>query len=72
MTDTADLYPLCERYYLPVYRPRRIVLERGAGSRVWDQQGREYVDFGAGIAVNALGHAHPALVAALTEQAGKL
>ena len=43
-----------------------------SGARVWDRDGREYVDFGAGIAVNALGHAHPELVAALTEQAGKL
>ena len=71
MTDT-DLHGLAERYYLPVYRPRRIVLDHGLGSRLWDRDGREYVDFGAGIAVNALGHAHPALVEALTEQAGKL
>ncbi|MEI2456632.1 acetylornithine/succinyldiaminopimelate transaminase [Lysobacter firmicutimachus] len=70
--DTASLYALSERYYLPVYRPRRIVLDRGQGSRIWDLDGREYVDFGAGIAVNALGHAHPALIQALTEQAGKL
>ena len=69
---TDDLFALSERYYVPVYRPRRIVLDRGVGSRLWDTDGREYVDFGAGIAVNALGHAHPALVAALTEQAGKL
>ena len=72
MTDAADLYRLSERYYLPVYRPRRIVLDRGVGSRVWDTGGREYVDFGAGIAVNALGHAHPPLIAALTDQAAKL
>ncbi len=70
--NSADLFSLSERYYLPVYRPRRIVLDHGKGARVWDRDGREYVDFGAGIAVNALGHAHPALVAALTEQAGKL
>lgn len=70
--DTASLFALSERYYLPVYRPRRIVLDHGKGSRLWDRDGREYVDFGAGIAVNALGHAHPALIAALTEQAGKL
>ncbi len=70
--STDELYSLSERYYLPVYRPRRIVLDHGKGARVWDREGREYVDFGAGIAVNALGHAHPALVAALTEQAGKL
>lgn len=73
MTDTTDaLFALCERYYLPVYRPRRIILDHGRGSRLWDRDGREYVDFGAGIAVNALGHAHPSLVAALTEQAGRL
>jgi acetylornithine/N-succinyldiaminopimelate aminotransferase len=72
MTDSDSLYALYERYYLPVYRPRRIVLERGQGSRVWDRDGHEYVDFGAGIAVNALGHAHPALIEALTGQAGRL
>ena len=72
MSTSAELFALSERYYLPVYRPRRIVLDHGKGSRIWDRDGREYVDFGAGIAVNALGHAHPALVGALTEQAGKL
>jgi len=71
-TQTAELCALGDRYYLPVYRPRRIVLDHGLGSRVWDTEGREYIDFGAGIAVNALGHAHPALIAALTAQAGKL
>lgn len=70
--STESLFALSERYYLPVYRPRRIVLDHGLGARIWDRDGREYVDFGAGIAVNALGHAHPALIAALTEQAGKL
>lgn len=43
----------------------------GAGSRLWDQQGKEYIDFAGGIAVNALGHAHPRLVQALTDQASK-
>ncbi|RBH48911.1 aspartate aminotransferase family protein, partial [Pseudomonas sp. MWU13-2860] len=42
------------------------------GSRVWDQSGREFIDFAGGIAVNSLGHCHPELVAALTEQASKL
>ncbi len=41
----------------------KLVLTRGAGSHVWDADGREYVDFLGGIAVNALGHGHPALVA---------
>ena len=72
MSTSAELFALSERYYLPVYRPRRIVLDHGKGSRIWDRDGREYIDFGAGIAVNALGHAHPALLGALTEQAGKL
>jgi acetylornithine/N-succinyldiaminopimelate aminotransferase len=72
MSTSAELFALSEHYYLPVYRPRRIVLDHGKGSRIWDREGREYVDFGAGIAVNALGHAHPALLAALTGQAGKL
>lgn len=72
MSTSTELFALSERYYLPVYRPRRIVLDHGKGSRLWDRDGREYVDFGAGIAVNALGHAHPALIAALTAQAARL
>ncbi|MDO8338476.1 MAG: acetylornithine transaminase [Microcella sp.] len=48
------------------------VLSHGAGATVWDVDGREYLDFLAGIAVNALGHAHPALVAAVSEQAARL
>jgi acetylornithine/N-succinyldiaminopimelate aminotransferase len=69
---TDALTAVGRRYYLPVYRPRELVLERGEGSRVWDVEGREFIDFGGGIAVNALGHGHPALRAALEEQAGKL
>jgi len=56
-------------YYLPVYRPREVVLARGQGARVWDDGGRDYVDFGAGIAVCSLGHCDPDLVAALVAQA---
>ncbi|WP_396265137.1 aspartate aminotransferase family protein [Halopseudomonas maritima] len=61
-----------DRVMVPNYAPVNMVPVRGAGSRLWDQKGREYVDLAGGIAVNALGHAHPALVEALTEQAGKL
>ncbi|WP_150303560.1 acetylornithine transaminase [Pseudomonas saliphila] len=61
-----------DRVMVPNYSPVDMIPVRGAGARVWDQQGREYVDLAGGIAVNALGHAHPALVEALTEQAGKL
>ncbi len=49
-----------------------VVLERGQGCRVWDVDGREYLDLIAGIAVDSLGHAHPAIVKALTEQGAKL
>lgn len=69
---TTALVESVQRRQLAIYRPRALVLERGLGVRVWDIEGREYVDFGAGIAVNALGHAHPALVAALTGQAARL
>lgn len=57
---------------VPNYQPSDIIPVRGEGSRLWDQQGREYVDFACGIAVTGLGHCHPKLVAALTDQAGKL
>ncbi|MEO5831701.1 MAG: acetylornithine/succinylornithine family transaminase [Rhodanobacter sp.] len=68
----ADLIDLGKRYWLPVYKPRELVLDHGKGARVWDLEGRDYVDFGAGIAVNALGHQDPDLLAALTAQAHKL
>jgi acetylornithine/N-succinyldiaminopimelate aminotransferase len=66
------LVELGKRYWLPVYKPRELVLDRGMGARVWDTEQRDYIDFGAGIAVNALGHQDPDLLAALTEQAHKL
>jgi acetylornithine/N-succinyldiaminopimelate aminotransferase len=57
---------------LPVYGPSQVVFERGEGVRLFDDKGRAYLDFIAGIAVNSLGHAHPALVNSLHEQAQKL
>jgi len=57
---------------VPCYAPAQMVPVRGLGSRVWDQQGREYVDFAGGIAVNCLGHCHPDLVAALQAQGQQL
>ncbi|AXK40422.1 aspartate aminotransferase family protein [Crenobacter cavernae] len=63
---------LFDQVMVPNYAPAQFIPVRGEGSRVWDQDGREFVDFAGGIAVNSLGHCHPALVAALTEQAGKL
>jgi succinylornithine aminotransferase len=52
--------------------PRAVYSGQAAGSRVWDQQGKEYIDMAGGIAVNALGHAHPALAQALQDQLAKL
>lgn len=57
-----------DQVILPVYAPAQFVPVRGKGSRVWDQQGKEYIDFSGGIAVTALGHCHPALVEALKRQ----
>lgn len=57
---------------VPNYNPAAMVPVRGEGSRVWDQDGAEYIDFAGGIAVNVLGHCHPELVNALTEQGNKL
>ncbi|WP_127960102.1 bifunctional acetylornithine/succinyldiaminopimelate transaminase [Serratia microhaemolytica] len=61
-----------DQVILPVYAPAQFVPVTGQGSRVWDQQGKEYIDFSGGIAVTALGHCHPALVNALKQQAEKL
>lgn len=61
-----------DQFMVPNYAPAAFIPVRGQGSRVWDQNGRELIDFSGGIAVNVLGHCHPALVSALTEQAGKL
>ncbi|MES2206336.1 MAG: aspartate aminotransferase family protein [Pseudomonadota bacterium] len=61
-----------DRLMVPVYVPAAFIPVTGKGSRVWDQTGKEYIDFAAGIAVSALGHAHPVLVDALKQQAEKL
>lgn len=63
---------LFDEVMVPNYAPAAMIPVKGQGSRVWDQQGREYIDFAGGIAVSSLGHCHPAMVSALTEQAGKL
>jgi acetylornithine/N-succinyldiaminopimelate aminotransferase len=57
---------------VPNYAPAAVIPVRGKGSRVWDQEGKEFIDFAGGIAVNCLGHCHPALVSALKEQSEKL
>ena len=63
---------LFDEVMVPNYAPSKIIPVKGEGSRVWDQQGNEFIDFAGGIAVNCLGHCHPALVSALKDQADKL
>lgn len=67
-----DIIDREDRHSSGLYHKRPLVLVRGQGSRVWDAEGREYLDCTAGIGVAALGHAHPVVVAALQEQAGRL
>jgi len=72
MNQSSITRALFDEVMTPNYAPAAIVPVRGEGSRLWDQEGRDYIDFAGGIAVSVLGHAHPNLVAALTEQAQKL
>ena len=70
--DDAEIKRLDADYLLPVYARLPVTLVRGSGVKVWDANGKEYLDFLAGIAVNALGHCHPKMVAAIQEQAATL
>ncbi|MBK8184149.1 MAG: aspartate aminotransferase family protein [Candidatus Competibacteraceae bacterium] len=72
MNQSPVTRALFDEVMTPNYAPAAIVPVRGEGSRLWDQEGRDYIDFAGGIAVSVLGHTHPQLVAALTEQAQKL
>ncbi|HAS8555814.1 TPA: aspartate aminotransferase family protein [Vibrio vulnificus] len=63
---------LFDEVMVPCYNPMEMIPVKGQGSRIWDQSGNEYIDFAGGIAVSCLGHCHPVMVNALTEQAGKL
>lgn len=70
--DKKTIIEETEKYYLPVFGRYQMVMELGQGCRVWDNDGNEYVDAFAGIAVNSLGYNHPVLVKAISEQASKL
>ncbi|PHI39122.1 aspartate aminotransferase family protein [Pseudoalteromonas sp. GCY] len=63
---------LFDEVMVPNYNPSAVIPVKGQGSRVWDQTGKEFIDFAGGIAVNCLGHCHPALVSALKEQGEKI
>lgn len=61
-----------DQYMVPVFAPASFILVKGDGAKLWAQDGKDYIDFAGGIAVNALGHAHPVAVKALVEQGQKL
>jgi acetylornithine/N-succinyldiaminopimelate aminotransferase len=69
MPVTRELF---DALMVPCYAPAPFIPVRGEGSRVWDQQGRMYIDFSSGVAVTALGHCHPAMIRALEAQARTL
>ena len=68
----STLRDLESKYYMQVARRQPIVIVRGQGTRVWDEDGKEYLDFTSGWAVNSLGHSHPVQVKAIQEQAATL
>ena len=72
MSGMAVTRELFDQVMVPNYAPATVIPVRGQGARLWDQENREYIDFAGGIAVNCLGHCHPALVTALKEQGEKL
>jgi acetylornithine/N-succinyldiaminopimelate aminotransferase len=70
--NSAQIMEQTENSYMPFFGRQKVVFERGEGCYLYDIDGKRYLDFLSGIAVNALGHNHPGLVAAITAQAGKL
>lgn len=72
MSLTQEIQDIYSEFILPTYAQIPVCLVRGEGSRVWDAQGKEYLDFFPGWAVSGLGHCHPKVVAAIREQAGQI
>ncbi len=70
--NLTDLQALEERYLMQTYRRAPVEFVRGEGALLWDAEGKEYLDFLAGISVCSVGHCHPAVVEAVREQAGRL
>ena len=69
---TQELVAAGQRRYVPNYAPKEMILDHGEGARLWDVDGNEYIDLGAGISVTSLGHGDPELAQALAGQAGRL
>tara|TARA_B100000745_G_scaffold271068_1_gene198227 strand:- start:362 stop:1552 length:1191 start_codon:yes stop_codon:yes gene_type:complete len=72
MTKSEEWISIEKKYYAQTVRRQPVVIVKGEGTRVWDADGKEYLDFVAGWAVNNLGHSHPAITQAIVEQAGTL
>lgn len=72
MTKTADIIEKYHKFVMPTYAHTDVVLARGRGIKVWDAEGREYLDFFPGWAVSGLGHCHPRVVSAIKKQAGRM
>ena len=72
MSSSSEWINRADKHVMKTYGRYPIVAERGEGCRLWDVDGKAYLDFLAGVAVNNLGHCHPKVVAALREQAGRL
>ncbi|MGB3851458.1 MAG: aspartate aminotransferase family protein [Tunicatimonas sp.] len=72
MNNLPSLQAIDQNYYWPLFNRYPIALVRGEGSRVWDTEGRPYIDLLAGIAVTSVGHCHPKVVRAIQTQAAKL
>lgn len=70
--NAKEIMTMDQNNYLPVFARYPVVLSHGKGAYVYDVEGKQYLDFLAGIAVNIIGHAHPKLVAAIADQAGKM
>lgn len=70
--DKKAIIEQTEKYYLPVFGRYQMVMDHGLGCKVYDNEGNEYIDAFAGIAVNSLGYNHPVLVKAIAEQASKI
>ena len=72
MTNSQEWIAKEQKYYAQTVRRQPVVIVKGEGSRVWDADGKEYLDFVAGWAVDNLGHSHPVITQAIVEQAGTL
>lgn len=70
--NTKEIIEITEKYYLPVFGRNQIAWDHGKGCKLYDAENKEYTDFFAGIAVNALGYEHPSIVQGICEQAHKI